>query len=87
MNCVQLLIKWTYILGWITAAMAISFRAFVMFGGSRVAASMRHSNVEPRNLLQLSVLFFLMCIASYAYAATFLKGEEPTLKAKAQAAS
>ncbi len=60
----QGLIRLTYVLGWVFLALAVIGRAlmYTSFQERFVAMS-----VLPHNALQLSFLFFLITVASYAY--------------------
>ena len=51
----------TYGLGWVSAIAAVIYRLIYSSGGGRISAS---THILPHNLLQLSVLAFLVCIAS-----------------------
>ncbi|HUK88718.1 MAG TPA: hypothetical protein VLT85_13710 [Terriglobales bacterium] len=54
----------SYRLGWILLVLALVTRALVFFDlGWRLVAI----KVVPRNLLELSVVFFVICVASEAY--------------------
>ena len=54
----------SYMLGWILLVLALVARVLVYFDlGWRLVAI----KVVPRNLLELSVVFFVVCIASEVY--------------------
>lgn len=56
--------EWSYYLGCVSAAVAIVYRA-LLFGGARLFGAPR---VVPHNFLDLSILLFVVSIASTARA-------------------
>ena len=56
--------EWSYYLGCVSAAVAIVYRA-LWFGGARLFGAPR---VVPHNFLELSILLFVVSIASNARA-------------------
>jgi hypothetical protein len=54
----------TYILGWISLAAAIVYRALLL-GSAGQAVFLMTRGLVPRSLLALSALLFLICIASH----------------------
>jgi hypothetical protein len=87
MAALDILTKRTYQAGWIVLIIAALYRIV-----SESSLGMKLANLtslQPRNMLQLSMMLFLICAASYAYAAVLAKEKEKKelpLKAKAHAA-
>ncbi len=60
----QGLIRLTYILGWVFLALAVIGRILLY---TSMQDRMLQYSLMPHNALQLSFLFFLITVASYAY--------------------
>jgi hypothetical protein len=58
--------EWSYQLGCVSAAMAIIYRV-VWFGGLGARLFGAAPRVVPHNLVDLSILLFVISIASYAH--------------------
>lgn len=58
------MVKLTYRLGWVFLAVALVSRILLT---TSLRERMIEINVLPRNFLQLTVVFFLASVASYAY--------------------
>lgn len=57
--------RWTYILGWIVAIIAMVYRLLISTDfGVRIAGT---SGISPRSVAMGSAMLFLICIASEAY--------------------
>ena len=63
----------TYGLGWVSAIAAVIYRLIYSSGGGRISAS---THILPHNLLQLSVLAFLVCNASEVRAVAMANPQE-----------
>jgi hypothetical protein len=59
------LVKLTYRLGWLFLFAALVFRGLLLTASGQEMA--RATTVLPHNFLQLSGLFFLICLATWAY--------------------
>ena len=75
----------TYAFGWISTIVGIIYRVWLYQGtGTHIATA---TNVWPHNLLQLSLLAFVIAIASDTrYAAHSPRSGEPSITAKTGAA-
>ncbi len=60
----QAIVRVTYGLGWLFFILAVIGRVLLR---TSVAERMIAMDVLPRNFIQLSFLFFLISVASYAY--------------------
>ena len=60
----QGLIRLTYVLGWVFLALAVVGRILLY---TSMQDHMLQYSLMPHNALQLSFLFFLITVASYAY--------------------
>jgi hypothetical protein len=58
------MVRISYMLGWILLVLALVARVLLYFG---LAWQMVAIRVVPRNLLELSITFFVICVASEAY--------------------
>jgi hypothetical protein len=58
--------EWSYILGCVSAAVAIIYRV-LWFGGLGARLFGAEPRVVPHNFLDLSILLFVISIASYAH--------------------
>ncbi len=63
MNLIAI-VRWTYLLGWITAAAAVLYRLLLLASDSLP----RVLTFEPRTLLDFSLFLFVVSIATAAYA-------------------
>jgi hypothetical protein len=57
---------WSYILGWVSAAVAIIYRV-LWFGGLGARLFGAEPRVVPHNFMDLSILLFVISIASYTH--------------------
>lgn len=62
----QSLVRLTYRLGWLFLFAALIFRGLLLTASG--VQMVRATTVLPHNLLQMSALFFLICLATEAYA-------------------
>ena len=58
--------EWSYIFGWVSAAVAIIYRV-MWFGGLGARLFGAAPRVVPHNFMDLSILLFVISIASYAH--------------------
>ncbi|MGH9668642.1 MAG: hypothetical protein ACRD3A_00830 [Terriglobales bacterium] len=61
----QSMVRLTYRLGWFFLLAAFAFRALLLTASGHQLV--RATTVLPHNFLQLSALFFLICLATWAY--------------------
>ncbi len=71
--------KITYELGWVCAIGAFIYKAVNIAWSDRIS---RITGVWPVNLLQASIILFLITIASAQYASTYLRHELPKYEAE-----
>ncbi len=71
--------KITYQLGWLCAVAAFIYKAVNIAWSDRIS---RVSGIWPLNLLQASIILFLISIASAQYASTYLRHELPKYEAE-----